>query len=143
METLQKAFSYGVQISAGEISNGEAQRVYGKPTLGHLSNCPLPKPLCLAVQNVHLDITELFIDRVRSVDMIDQEDFSLLCLAVIHDRAQTLLSRGARQARWKLIAAHNLTKIHNPIQIAAPRGLKEIVLLLLLHGPELTRPRPS
>lgn len=100
IETLQKTFSHGAQISsAGEVSTGEARIIYGKSTSGHFSTYSPPNPLCLAIQNGHVDITELFLKKGCNVDMRDPEGISLLCLAIIHDYPHlvpTLLSRGAR-----------------------------------------------
>ncbi|KAL4733814.1 ankyrin repeat-containing domain protein [Aspergillus similis] len=137
MGILQKALNYGAEIAAapsstGEFSIGGVRVIYGMSTPYHFYNCPPPHPLCLAIQHGQVDIAYFLIERGCSVNMRNPEGLTLLSLAVIHghvDFVRTLLGRGAGQDR------RHAAVVHSPIQIAAFQGAKEVVELLLHHGP--------
>ena len=118
------------------VSQGELQVIYGRKTSYHFASC-LPHPLCLAVQNGHVEIAELLIARGCDVNMKNPACFSLLCLAVVYGHIRmlkTLLSLGARQDN------NTMFNRNSPIQIAAFRGDDAIIELLLYYGSNSTHP---
>ncbi|KAL5041583.1 ankyrin repeat-containing domain protein [Aspergillus fruticulosus] len=155
LEIMQKALNYGANIPVtskiAAYHEGERRLAYGMRTKYHFDigkDTPL-HPLCLAVQHSHTEIVEFLLDRGCNIDMLDPEGFSLLCLAVIHGRHDLvgmLLSRGAHQANSDgelRTHDHFISEYINrnsAIQIAAWQGDKEIVTLLLCHGPDSARP---
>ncbi|KFZ16750.1 hypothetical protein V501_02076 [Pseudogymnoascus sp. VKM F-4519 (FW-2642)] len=133
MDLLEKSLGHGAEVSL--YAPGY------KPCVGQYSpyvNASKPQhPLCLAVQNGHVDIAELLIARGCGVNMQVPAYFSLLCLAVKHGQihmSRSLLGLGARQ---EINTRFNL---NSPIEIAALRGDKAMIELLLHYGSRSTYP---
>ncbi|OBT83440.1 hypothetical protein VE02_07868 [Pseudogymnoascus sp. 03VT05] len=134
METLKKSHRHGAELSL--YAPGETQVVGG--WYNPYVNPSRPQhPLCLAVQNDHVDIAELLIARGCDVNMRVSACFSLLCLAVKHSQIhmlKSLLRLGARQD------INTRANLDSPIEIAARQGDEAIIELLLHYGSESTYP---
>ncbi|KFY01043.1 hypothetical protein O988_02936 [Pseudogymnoascus sp. VKM F-3808] len=140
MGILEKSLRHGAEVPLCAPGYGFSQReqrvVYGMKTSYKFASRP-PHPLCLAVQNGHVDVAELLILRGCDVNMKNPACFSLLCLAVIHSHIcmlKILLSLGACQDNNTIFSRNS------PIQIAAFYGDDAIVELLLHYGSDSTRP---
>lgn len=84
---IEKSFRHGAEVLCYAhdywLFQAETRMIDGNESQHYFRSRP-PHPLCLAVQNGHVDIAELFIARGCDMNMRNDERLSLLCLAVTH-----------------------------------------------------------
>lgn len=140
MEILEKALRHGVEVPRYTPAygfSGVTSMMYGMKTKYHFHKRRLPHPLCLAVENGHVDVAKLLIARGCDVNMKNLSCLSLLCLAVAHGHTcmlKTLLNLGA---------CHDNRTSYNqnsPVQIAAYLGDEAVLELLLYYGSDSNHP---
>ncbi len=128
---LQKALLYGAIIPVCAMMGPRTKKptrilLYGKTQQRKYYDC-MAHPLTLATRHGHDEMVEFFLQRGCDPHMLDPADFTLLSLAVISGHVhlvERFLGLGVRQDT-------NCLNLRSPIQIAAFRGDKKIVELLL------------